>query len=521
MRADILDYFDLITATGFDVPAQEAIDRFKAKGLKTSFSYADVTAEENQAAFTIAKMMDVDLVADVKASLDAAIEAGTSFRDWADQIIPMLQGKGWWGRQAVKDPLTGQTIIAALGSPHRLQTIFRTNMASAYANGHWDQIEAQAEDAPYLLYDAIDDYRTRPEHAAWDNTVLPITNRWWRTHTPPCGFNCRCSVIQLDENDLEAFGLEVDKRAPPTKYEDWQNPRTGKTEKVVAGIDPGFGEAQAKRLDRLKKLLGEKIAALPPEMEKAAKSEPKPRPTKEPEKPQPKYKTFKPLKNVKEAEQWILKNIAVTTGLPKSTKISGLNEIARATLEVNERFDLPPVRYIGDKNNDVNRYRIGARATAAYAPNTDAFLLTARGTDDAAMKTRFSGASGGYNQKVLLDILGSPRFSPSAVSPVKQLVETELKDGIKWSIVEDSRSLTMHEMGHRLHQFNRQKLDELGSQALSEGWPALMSRYGMTNRSEYIAEAFALYMKGDEKQFWRIFPPMLDWFRKIDKSGEL
>jgi SPP1 gp7 family putative phage head morphogenesis protein len=271
MRADILDFFDIIPSVGFDVPFEETIDRFKAKGLKTSFSYADVRAEEHQAAVTIAKMMDVDLLADVKASLDDAIANGVVFRDWADQMTPMLQSKGWWGRKAVLDPLTGQTVIAQLGSPSRLQTIFRTNMASAYANGHWDQIEAQAEDAPYLLYDAIDDYRTRPEHAAWDGTVLPITNKWWKTHTPPCGFSCRCSVIQLDADDLEDMGIEVDKRAPVTQYENWKNPRTGKTEKVAVGVDPGFGQAQAKRLDGLRKLLGEKIAALPDDLQSAAK----------------------------------------------------------------------------------------------------------------------------------------------------------------------------------------------------------------------------------------------------------
>lgn len=266
----ILDFFDIVPAAGFNVPAQEAIDRFQAKGLKTSFSYADALAEEHEAALTIAKMMDIDLLADVKESLDDALANGVTFTEWMDNLIPMLQEKGWWGRQAVLDPLTGETIIAQLGSPGRLQTIFRTNMASAYAQGHWDQIEAQAEDAPYLLYDAIDDYRTRPEHKAWDGKVYPVTDKFWRTHTPPCGFNCRCSVIQLDDSDLEQLGVSPD-RSPRTEYYDWTNPRTGKTEKVAAGVDPGFGKAAEGRIDRLDKLLGEKIDALPEDLRDAAR----------------------------------------------------------------------------------------------------------------------------------------------------------------------------------------------------------------------------------------------------------
>jgi len=260
----ILDFFDIMPSSGFDVPAQEAIDRFQAKGLKTSFAWQDVMRDEHKSAFTVAKMMDMDMLADVKESLDDALANGVVFRDWADNLIPMLQQKGWWGRQAMLDPLTGETIIAQLGSPGRLKTIFRTNMASAYAAGHWDQIEAQAEDAPYLLYDAIDDYRTRPAHKAWDGKVLPITDTFWKFHTPPCGYNCRCSVIQLDDSDLEQLGVAPGK-SPQTSYYDWTNPRTGKTIKVPNGVDPGFGHAASSRIDDLRKLATEKAKALPTE----------------------------------------------------------------------------------------------------------------------------------------------------------------------------------------------------------------------------------------------------------------
>lgn len=266
----ILDFYDVIPASGFNVPAREAVDRFTSKGLKPSFSWMDVSAEEHKTAFTVAKMMDVDMLGDVYASLQESLANGVVFRDWAESMIPMLQDRGWWGRQAVLDPLTGETVVAQLGSPARLQTIFRTNMQSAYAAGHWDQIEAQAEDAPFLMYDAIDDYRTRAEHKAWDGKVLPVTDKFWKGHTPPCGWNCRCSVIQLDESDLEQLGMEVSK-SPRTEYNNWTNPRTGKTEKVPAGVDPGFGQAAADRVSRLQKLLKDKINALPAPLKAAAK----------------------------------------------------------------------------------------------------------------------------------------------------------------------------------------------------------------------------------------------------------
>jgi len=298
----VLDFFDIVPASGFDVPSKEAIDRFTAKGLKPSFAWQDVMRDEHIASFTIAKMMDVDMLADVKASLDDAIANGVVFQDWADNIIPLLQSKGWWGRKAVLDPLTGETVIAQLGSPARLQTIFRTNMQSAYAAGHWDQIEAQAEDAPYLMYDAIDDYRTRPEHRAWDGKIRPITDTFWKFHTPPCGWNCRCTVIQLDDSDLKQLGMEVSK-AEKTEYYDWTNPRTGKTIKVPKGVDPGFGHAASTRIDNLRQLLDEKVELLPKEMKKVAKqsvSDLDQLLDAVPAEP-----AFKPAKTTAEAEKWL------------------------------------------------------------------------------------------------------------------------------------------------------------------------------------------------------------------------
>lgn len=266
----VLDFFDVVSAAGFNIPAAEAIEKFYDKGLTKSFAWQDVLADEHATSFTVAKMMDMDLLADVKASLESALETGTTFREWSDKMIPALQAKGWWGRKAVVDPLTGQTVVAQLGSPSRLQTIFRTNMASAYAAGHWDMIEAQAEDAPFLLYDAIDDFRTRPAHKAWDGKVYPITDNFWKGHTPPCGWNCRCTVIQLDESDLEDLGLKPEKSKPTGTY-DWTNPRTGQTFKIPNGVDPTFGQAAAKRIDNIIALAKEKAAALPDDL--AAKAE--------------------------------------------------------------------------------------------------------------------------------------------------------------------------------------------------------------------------------------------------------
>lgn len=249
-------------AFGFDVPPQQAINYFRAKGLKTSFSYADMVAGEHSASFTIAKMLDMDLLQDVYDSLLQAMVSGESMQDWKKRLIPHLQANGWWGKQEMVDPATGKTISAQLGSVRRLELIFRTNMQSAYAAGQWQQIQANKATMPYLQYNAVDDLRTRDEHRALDNKVYPVDHPFWRYYYPPNGWNCRCSVIQLSQKMLDDMGLSVSPDED-VEYKNWKNPRTGETVKLPKGIDPGFQfNAGIQRAEHLQELAREKARAI-------------------------------------------------------------------------------------------------------------------------------------------------------------------------------------------------------------------------------------------------------------------
>lgn len=271
--ADILDFFDVPTGDAFDVSPEEAVAFFGAKGLRPTFSYADMIGKAHDHSFTVAKMMDVDMLSQIRASLDSAMANGTPFREWADTITPILQSGGWWGRKEVVDPLTGAPMIAQLGSPWRLETIFRTNMQSSYAAGAWQEIAQQAEFAPFLMYDAVDDLRTRPLHASWDRKILPVDSKWWKTHYPPNGYNCRCGVIQLDQEQVDALGMEVAKNAPSDGTYQWTNPRTGKKVAVPNGIDAGFDHNAGMTYEQdMANLLAEKVAALDAEQMAAAQA---------------------------------------------------------------------------------------------------------------------------------------------------------------------------------------------------------------------------------------------------------
>lgn len=231
------------------VPPEEAIAFFRAKGYAIGFDWRDVWHEEHGIAFTVAKAMSLDILEDIRGAVDQAISSGITFRDFEKYLVPILQAKGWWGRKTVVDPVTGETVDAQLGSRRRLEIIFDTNVRTSYAAGQWERIERLKDRRPWLRYVAVMDARTRPQHAAWHNTILRADDPWWQTHFPPNGWKCRCTVMQLSDRDLGRYGLDPSPEEPPMDLQPWLNKRTGQFEMVPAGIDPGFAN-NAGLLDR-------------------------------------------------------------------------------------------------------------------------------------------------------------------------------------------------------------------------------------------------------------------------------
>ena len=192
--------------------------------------------------FTVAKAMDLDVLADIRAAVDRVLAEGRTYEAFAADLEPLLRKRGWWGRATMVDPFTGEAREVQLGSARRLRTIFDANLRAAHARGAWEQIESIAADLPWLRYVAVRDRRTRPAHLRWHGTILRWDDPWWSTHCPPNGWGCRCMVTQLGDEDLERFGYEPSAGPPPDSLfkRPWTNPRTGETVEVPVGIDPGW-----------------------------------------------------------------------------------------------------------------------------------------------------------------------------------------------------------------------------------------------------------------------------------------
>ncbi|MFA5688586.1 MAG: phage minor head protein [Kiritimatiellales bacterium] len=235
---------------------KEAIDFFRSKGWKVGFDYRDVWNEEHAHAFTVAKATTLDVLESVRGAVDDSLANGKTFQEFKKNLQPELERLGWWGKKEAVDPKDGVAKKVQLGSPHRLKTIYQTNMRTARAAGKWEKIERTKALLPYLRYSLGPSEKHRPEHAALEGTILPADDPWWNSYMPPNGWGCKCWVQQLSEAQAERAG-GVSAR-PNLGEVEWFNERTGERERVPRGVTPGFNSnpGRAREQEELQRFKG-------------------------------------------------------------------------------------------------------------------------------------------------------------------------------------------------------------------------------------------------------------------------
>lgn len=250
-----------VLRTAFNLPPAEAVAFFRQKGYRIGFDHRDVWQQEHQASFTVAKAMQFDLLKDIREQVDSALANGTTLADFTAALKPNLVKRGWWGKQLMTDPVTGESKEVQLGSTRRLKVIYDTNLRTAHDEGQWARMQEAKAYLPFVLYDHTPGQHERPEHKAWDGLVLPVDDPWVATHRPRRAWGCHCKMIQLGQRQLDRMGLKVG-TAPETKLVDYTNKRTGEVQQIPAGVDPEFAyppggrraslvEHMASRLERL------------------------------------------------------------------------------------------------------------------------------------------------------------------------------------------------------------------------------------------------------------------------------
>ncbi|MFL1552490.1 phage minor head protein [Pseudomonas sp. D47] len=248
---------------------KEAVEYFKQKGYTIGFDHRDVWQAQHQAGFTVAKVMQQDLLEDIRKAVDDALSNGMTVAQFSQALTPTLVNKGWWGRKAMTDPLTGEVVDAQLGSPNRLKTIYDTNLRTSHSEGQWQRIQENKEAFPYLQYDANNSAHPRAEHSAWDGLTLPVDHPFFRDHFPVKDYKCKCRVIPRTANQVNNSGRAVGP-APVVPTVPFINKRTGELQHIPKGVNPSFYYPPGGRRASLNRHLIDRLESAPPDVARAS-----------------------------------------------------------------------------------------------------------------------------------------------------------------------------------------------------------------------------------------------------------
>lgn len=169
-------------ATFMEMPWDEAIAEFRARGIMSNADLDTLLRDYRERGTNARQMLLEELRLSVHDMIATAMTEGQSFRQF---------------RKAVDQHIDTLGITPA--NPAYLETVFRTNVQTAYGAGRWRAMTSPEVVAqrPLWQYRAVGDGRTRKSHLDLNGLVFEIGNPDTDRLAPPGGFNCRCASVSL------------------------------------------------------------------------------------------------------------------------------------------------------------------------------------------------------------------------------------------------------------------------------------------------------------------------------------
>jgi SPP1 gp7 family putative phage head morphogenesis protein len=158
----------------------------KALMSKREFNRLEDSAKRK--AFTVSGVENERIMVQVRQAVADAIQEGASLRDIERAAMDAFHRYG----------VTWQT-------PYHAQTVFRTNIESAFADAQWAMIQDPdvRDQVAYLEYLTEADNKVRPSHRKMHGVIRPVNDSIWLIWWPPNGYNCRCRIRIITREEAQ------------------------------------------------------------------------------------------------------------------------------------------------------------------------------------------------------------------------------------------------------------------------------------------------------------------------------
>jgi SPP1 gp7 family putative phage head morphogenesis protein len=394
-----------------------------------------------------------------------------------------------------------------------LSAEYNSAIAQSRSASMWMDIENNKALYPNLTYVTVGDGRVRPAHAMLDGITRPVGDIFWKKFFPINDWNCRCSTIQTDSEIL----TDLSTRTKPTMKEVPEIFRfNAGIERIVFSEKHPYFRVEPKDIELAKRNF----------------NLPLPRSVVSEVKPIIKTNEFVPAKDIKEAEQRILKLGVKNVNLKGLEENNLFNSVLKA---VEKEHNINPLNI--DNLKTVNRPK--SKFKAVYLQEQDRKTRDVLRRDininlhhlkDFKHTPLKSYQSILEEQKTRLIELKGKDANLSYTENMKQYLisqveknikeyEKRISDGLnpKWFSTssmeltpsESLHTTMIHELGHHRHEFLFK--ESVKGFTMSN----TITQYSGTNKMEYFAEWYSTYRKNGSTG---VPDDILKLFKSIDNG---
>ncbi|MCX8506782.1 MAG: phage minor head protein [Alphaproteobacteria bacterium] len=174
----MLDFTTPSDKPDFKLPFTEQIEFMRQKLNIPSNRWDDIVHDQHDAGFIVAGAAKWDLLADLRAAVQIAIEQGKSIGWFRKEFDNITANRGWVG-------FTGDGSKA--GRAWRTRVIYQTNAATSYSAGRYAQIydPEMLKRRPFLIYRHHTFEHPRLSHKSWNGLCLRADDPSWGWRYPP------------------------------------------------------------------------------------------------------------------------------------------------------------------------------------------------------------------------------------------------------------------------------------------------------------------------------------------------
>lgn len=171
-------------------PVKDAREQFEQRQPVTRDVYDSLSDAARRRSVTVAGAATADIVRTVQRELVRQVSEGADLRDFSRRVVPRLEQAGW----------------TPINDSH-VENVLRTNVGTAYNGGRARQMlqPAVLRFRPYWQIVTVNDGppRQRATHQAAHLVVLRADDPFWLTAYPPFGYQCRCRCRSLSIREGE------------------------------------------------------------------------------------------------------------------------------------------------------------------------------------------------------------------------------------------------------------------------------------------------------------------------------